>query len=253
MKSVLHHVKTVALAAVLWIVSIQIVAACEQYQIISADQNEPVKSAITSLEEGSIFGVEIDFSHLQERTIKAFDVNRVFQQEWVSQRIEYEYCLALKQKGVRDSDREARLEELRSVLYRGQGFAPIFSTVMDKAQIRFAALGTSEQFFSKRVQLTETSYLWRAPFVLTEGNKHFVIVASVLNGSAAIAQANRLKRRHPDLDFAVYAPYFNNPYHGIMMATWVDYSTAREALTVAQKRIASDAYIWSCKSEGRFC
>ena len=68
-----------------------------------------------------------------------------------------------------------------------------------------------------------------------------------------MAHAIRLKQQNPDLDFDVYAPYYSNPYHGIMLASWVDRATALAARDIARERIAADAYIWTCKSDGRFC
>lgn len=248
-----NHIKATLFGAAFWTVAGQIASACDEYQVNSTNQRDPVKSAIASLEADSLFAPGTDFGILQVTTIKDHKVDRRLQQARVSRRIEFENCLTLRKSGMPEDQRQAALKSLQEQLYSEQGFARIHSTTSGETLIKVAALGADARFIGKQAQFTETRYLWESPYVLTDGNKHFVIVASVLDGNAAIAQANRLKRRNPELDFAVYAPYFANPYHGIMMAAWVDLPTAREALAIARQSIAPDSYIWSCQSDGRFC
>jgi len=53
---------------------------------------------------------------------------------------------------------------------------------------------------------------------------------------------NRLKAKAPRYDFVVYQPYGSNPFHGVMMATWVSREVALKALRKARASVAPDAY-----------
>jgi hypothetical protein len=64
---------------------------------------------------------------------------------------------------------------------------------------------------------------------------------------------NKLKRRAPQYDFVLFGPYGNNPYYAVMMATWVSYDVAKEALRLARRDVVSDALIWSCRMSGDSC
>jgi hypothetical protein len=45
----------------------------------------------------------------------------------------------------------------------------------------------------------------------------------------------------------------DNPWYGVMMATWVSREVAREALQDARRLIAEDSYIWACRGSGEVC
>jgi len=57
----------------------------------------------------------------------------------------------------------------------------------------------------------------------------------------------------PEYDFALYEPYGDNPYYGVMMASWVPRDVALEALRLARRDVARDAYLWACRSSGESC
>lgn len=105
----------------------------------------------------------------------------------------------------------------------------------------------------------ETSNIWgliylnQEPLLITIGNKHFVIVGSAKSEKEGKEIMQDLKRKNPDLDFALFEPYGNNPNYGIMLASWTSRKRAEEALTVAKKRINDTSFIWSCRSEGDSC
>jgi len=100
---------------------------------------------------------------------------------------------------------------------------------------------------------TTFDYLRESPFFVTKANKFFVIVSSVKSYDDALKEIRRLKAKAPQFNFVAYAPYKDNPYYGILMATWVRYSVAKEALENAKKFVKSDSYIWSCPNEGDSC
>lgn len=242
-----------AVAAMVWLAAGVDAVACEQYKISSSNQIEPVRSAIQSLEAGSVFPQDTDFLFLQERTLKQYPVGPVLQQEWVSQRVEYEFCRSKQAAGAASGDVENQLIELRVGLYLPQRLQRIYATTMGENRVKVASLQMSPDIIKKLLKISQTRFLLSPPYVVNSANKYFVIVASVQDERAAVAHAIRLKQQNPDLDFDVYAPYYSNPYHGIMLASWVDRATALEARDIARERIAADAYIWTCKSDGRFC
>ena len=114
------------------------------------------------------------------------------------------------------------------------------------AELVLAANHSSEPGASQK-------YLRDVPFLVTRGNKHFVIVSSVKSYEGALSEVRRLKSRAPQFDFVAYGPYKGNPYHAIMMATWVPYSVAKDALANAREFVNRDSYIWSCPDEGENC
>lgn len=91
------------------------------------------------------------------------------------------------------------------------------------------------------------------PFLITDSNKHFVIVGSVDSLEGAIGEMERLKRKAPQYDFEVYAPYEGSAYHSIMMATWVSREVAEMAVDLAKRDVKGDAFIWACRSTGETC
>lgn len=100
---------------------------------------------------------------------------------------------------------------------------------------------------------TGSAYLRETPYVVTRANKHFVIVASVASLENARSEAFRLKRKAPQFDFVVYSPYPGNLNYAIMMATWVPWDVAEDALADAKKYVSKGSFIWSCRSEGDSC
>ena len=123
---------------------------------------------------------------------------------------------------------------------------PILFRVDTGAELVLAANHSSEPGASQK-------YLRDVPFLVTRGNKHFVIVSSVKSYEGALSEVRRLKSRAPQFDFVAYGPYKGNPYHAIMMATWVPYSVAKDALANAREFVNRDSYIWSCPDEGENC
>jgi hypothetical protein len=99
----------------------------------------------------------------------------------------------------------------------------------------------------------QVEYIYDRPLVVTEANKYFVIVASAPSVEAALAEMLRLKRKAPQYDFVVYAPYGTNLYYGIMIATWVSREVAQQALAFARRDVKPDAFIWKCPQEGSVC
>jgi hypothetical protein len=148
-----------AIVAMVWMSSVVGAVACEQYEINSSNQVEPVRLAIQSLEAGSVFSRNTDFLFLQERTLKQFPVGRVLQQEWVSQRVEYEYCRAMQATGTASGDLENKLVELRLGLYMPQRLDRIYATTMGESGIKVAVLQVSPDIIKKLSQLSQRKYL----------------------------------------------------------------------------------------------
>ncbi len=99
----------------------------------------------------------------------------------------------------------------------------------------------------------QTGFLRDPPFYVNDTNKYFVIVGSAQTREAGLRLMRQLKLKAPQYDFALYAPYGNNPYYGVMMASWVPRDVALEALRLARRDVARDAYIWTCRSSGQNC
>jgi hypothetical protein len=98
----------------------------------------------------------------------------------------------------------------------------------------------------------ENEWLRKPPFQVTNNNKNFVIVGSAPDETSGKAAIEMLKLKHPQYDFALYAPYDGNTNYGIMMATWAPSDIAKKALAVA-RTINPKAYIWSCRSLRNTC
>jgi hypothetical protein len=98
----------------------------------------------------------------------------------------------------------------------------------------------------------ENQWLRDEPFLVTNNNKHFVVVESANSEDVGKAAMQVLKSKHPQYDFVLYAPYDGNPNYGIMMASWASYDIAKKALAVA-KKINPSAFIWSCRYTGESC
>ena len=69
----------------------------------------------------------------------------------------------------------------------------------------------------------------------------------------AVEEMKRLKRKAPQFDFVVYAPYPGSSSHAIMMATWVSRPVAEEALKDAKQYVSKGSLIWTCRSKGSSC
>lgn len=98
-----------------------------------------------------------------------------------------------------------------------------------------------------------SAWLKAPPYVVTEANKYFVIASSVRTYEQALQEAKRLKRRAPELNYVVYGPYGDNPYHAIMVATWLSKADAQIALAQTREALRMDARIWACPREGEYC
>lgn len=99
----------------------------------------------------------------------------------------------------------------------------------------------------------QRSFLREPPFYVNDSNKYFVIVGSSPTREEGLRLMNRLKSKAPQFDFALYKPYGSNSYYGVMMASWVPYDVAVKALQLARRYVASDAYVWACRSSGESC
>jgi hypothetical protein len=99
----------------------------------------------------------------------------------------------------------------------------------------------------------QTGFLRDPPFYVNDANKYFVIVGSARTRQDGLRLMNQLKSKTPQYDFALYAPYGDNPYYGVMMASWVPRDVAAEALRLARRDVARDAYLWACRSSGQSC
>ena len=99
----------------------------------------------------------------------------------------------------------------------------------------------------------QTGFLRDPPFYVNDSNKYFVIVGSARTRDEGLRLMNRLKSKAPKYDFALYAPYGNNPHYGVMIASWVPRDVAMEALRLARRDVARDAYLWACRSSGERC
>jgi hypothetical protein len=90
-------------------------------------------------------------------------------------------------------------------------------------------------------------YLQPPPPVLTKENSCFTIVHSAESEEAGRAKIEQLRKKCPNLDFELYAPYGSNTYWGVMLASFVSRSRANEALQVARSQIDPSSYIWTFK------
>lgn len=100
---------------------------------------------------------------------------------------------------------------------------------------------------------SERGFLRDPPFYVNDSNKYFVIVASAGSESEGRRMLAKLKAKTPQYDFVLYAPYGSNRFYGIMMASWVPLSVAREALELARRDVTRDAFLWACRSSGQGC
>lgn len=99
----------------------------------------------------------------------------------------------------------------------------------------------------------QTGFLRDSPFYVNDANKYFVIVGSARTREDGLRLMNQLKSKAPQYDFALYSPYDDNSYYGVMMASWVPRDVALEALRRARRDVAGDAYLWACRSSGQSC
>jgi hypothetical protein len=99
----------------------------------------------------------------------------------------------------------------------------------------------------------QTGFLRDPPFFVNDYNQYFVIVGSAITREEGLRLMNRLKSKTPQYDFALFEPYGTNPYYGVMMASWVSRDLAMEALGLARRYVARDAYLWACHSSGNNC
>lgn len=119
----------------------------------------------------------------------------------------------------------------------------------DVSGLQLAQLGETEFILPE----PQTGYLRDPPYYVNDSNKYFVIVGSRKSREAGLSLMNRLKANSPQYDFALYAPYGNNPYFAVMMASWVPRDVAMEALLLARRDVVPDAYLWACRSSGAGC
>lgn len=244
--------------------------SCEDFLTTSQDVQEPAKSAIQYLERGSVFSPQVDLISLRTEVVSAYDVRTRAGQTWVNRRIEYEHCLTSLAAGVSAAQLNARMKDMREILYRNAGRGPILTTTyLDRPKTRTTL--TRHAPWAYRIdasydldaadgwarlwtaQAQKPSYIFETPFVVIEGNRYFVIVASIIDRQRALAKAEDLNRSVDELTFVVYPPYRDNPHHSVMAATWVDEETAYKVRGLAQSLVASDSYIWACPRNSTFC
>jgi hypothetical protein len=96
-------------------------------------------------------------------------------------------------------------------------------------------------------------FLRDTPYYINDYNKYFVIVGDAPTREEGLSAIRRLKEKAPQWDFVLYEPYGANTNYGIMMATWVPHEVALEALRLARRYVAHDAFIWACRSAGDSC
>ncbi|WP_175148190.1 hypothetical protein [Paraburkholderia ultramafica] len=99
----------------------------------------------------------------------------------------------------------------------------------------------------------QTGFLRDPPFYVNDFNKYFVIVGSARTRTDGLRLMSDLKSKAPQYDFALYEPYGDNPNYGVMMASWVSRDDAIEALRLARRDVAPDAYLWACRGSGQSC
>ena len=175
------------------------------------------------------------------------------------------------------------MSEYRTQLFKRIEFSPVVASTKDQARGIAPRLGTytanvdpmrirdgvilagfvvappnrsgrpAEWVAGEAVEYRHADFLLDPPIFITKANKNFVMVASASSQEAAIREMNRLKHKAPQFDFVVYAPYRGNPNYAIMMASWVSYSVAKQALELAKKHVNPGSIIWSCRSEGTSC
>ncbi len=193
------------------------------------------------------------------------------------------YCNMVENSNITLPEKQFQLEEARNELYQKVPFAEIVADTrtIDQSSIppylkmiQYASMAaespnpdmpiqfnrpshpaTSPGMFadSHNRQGDQTDFLREPPFVVTRANKHFVMVASAPSYETAVSEMKRLKRKAPQYDFVVYAPYRSNPNYAIMMATWIPYSLAKRVLELAKRDVNPGSIIWSCRSEGNDC
>lgn len=127
------------------------------------------------------------------------------------------------------------------------------SFAYDGVRLRNASLVTGGEQLAAQHGEPPPDYLRDSPFVVTRANKNFVQVASVSSREEALVEIRRLKSRAPQFDFVAYEPYRGSRYYAIMMATWVPYSVATQALRDAREYVNDDSLIWACREEGDRC
>src|SRR2546425_2262270 len=99
----------------------------------------------------------------------------------------------------------------------------------------------------------QTGLLRDPPFYVNDFNKYFVIVGASQTREEGLRLMNRFKSKASQYNFALYEPYGDNPYYGVMMASWVPRDVAMKALRLARRHVAPDAYLWACRSSGESC
>ena len=234
------------------------------------------KACLAILDERfASYSLDIEFLSDRNYLLSTYDYA---DQQLVIDTFYIKYCnlVAEPRWNLSVDEQKARLEVAREKLYTRVPFpAPIvdtrnLSSLQPLLKFNLASNSINHEFLfqyfsmnngvqavlaSNHADEPETTgkYLRDPPFLITRGNKHFVIVSSVRYEKDLLSEIRRLKVKAPQFDFVAYAPYKGNPYHAIMMATWVCYSVAKEALENAQKFVKSDSYIWSCPSEGDNC
>lgn len=244
---------------------------------VSADKlDSDTKKGLAELERRfSTYTVDVNFA--SERT--SILIRFAFANQKLLIDVFYsKYCelLADPNLNLPPSEQEERLTIAKSELYAKVPFSPIVAATKDLSSVpdRFTPIQLARadtELFDRRPRASdvdftnilslaaanssggEMEYLRDAPFVVTKANKHFVMVASASSLDAAIREMNRLKSKAPQYDFVVYGPYQGNPNYAIMMATWVPFAVAKDALENAKKDVSPGSMIWSCRSEGDSC
>ena len=242
---------------------------CTTYQVTSDRFTNPLKSAIASLEQNSIFPPNTNFLSLRVDIIDNYRVATRKQQTEVNRRILFEQCLTSRTAGLPATQVRSRLKALKDELFKNAGPGPIQTTThnfhnpLSRSIIQQANFRRKSEVYPSShldangsitsVQSLERNFIRDTPFVVIDENKYFVIVESIIDRNEAIRRSRELNATVGELDFVVYPPYRGNPYHAIMAATWVDRRTANQALSLARSLVAEDSFLWACRSDGVFC
>ncbi len=280
--TIVHCLITFGLALVLPIsvVSAQTIS-CPEVLVNNEKIGADTQDSLAELERRFVnYSIEINF--IDERNSMLIDFPFADQKLFID--VFYsKYCNLIRNSKITLSEKQIQLEEAQNKLYQRVPSANIVADTRTKDQstmpphskmILYASFEaethnpnlfthrkSSSHFTASPLLFAETKntpddhtdYIRESPFVVTRANKHFVMVASTPSYDTAIKEMKRLKRKAPQYDFVVYAPYRSNPNYAIMMATWVPYDLAKRVLKLAKRDVNPGSIIWSCRHEGNDC
>jgi hypothetical protein len=170
------------------------------------------------------------------------------------------YCKMIWSESTLNGEEKAsRFKSMmQELLTPAAGPMPVARTTKTGWNQNRIVLASKEQIeLAEMPQLTlpkpQVGFLRDAPYLINDYNKYFVIVGSTSTREEGIRLMNILKSKAPKYDFALYEPYGDNHNFGVMMASWVPRDVAIEALDIARRTVARDAFLWACRSTGSSC